>query len=135
MSEKILYTKEHEWVVVKDNIVRVGISDYAQNELGDVVFVDLPELGDVVEEGEGFAVVESVKAVSDIYAPVSGEIVTINEELEDSPELINESPLDRGWLVEIKVDGVGQTGDLMNQQEYKAFLKGFSHALYSPYSR
>jgi glycine cleavage system H protein len=124
MSEKILYTKEHEWVVVKDNIVRVGISDYAQNELGDVVFVDLPELGDVVEEGEGFAVVESVKAVSDIYAPVSGEIVTINEELEDSPELINESPLDRGWLVEIKVDGVAQTGDLMNQQEYEAFLKG-----------
>ena len=124
MSEKILYTKEHEWVVVKDNIVWVGISDYAQNELGDVVFVDLPELGDVVEEGEGFAVVESVKAVSDIYAPVSGEIVTINEELEDSPELINESPLDRGWLVEIKVDGVAQTGDLMNQQEYEAFLKG-----------
>ena len=124
MSEKILYTKEHEWVVVKDNIVRVGISDYAQNELGDVVFVDLPELGDVAEEGEGFAVVESVKAVSDIYAPVSGEIVTINEELEDSPELINESPLDRGWLVEIKVDGVAQTGDLMNQQEYEAFLNG-----------
>lgn len=124
MSEKIMYTKEHEWVVVKGNIVRVGISDYAQNELGDVVFVDLPELGDVVEEGEGFAVVESVKAVSDVYAPVSGEIVAVNEELEDSPELINESPHDRGWIVEIRVDGVAQTGDLMNQQEYETFLKG-----------
>ncbi|NMA61848.1 MAG: glycine cleavage system protein GcvH [Firmicutes bacterium] len=124
MSEKILYTKEHEWVIVKDNIVRVGISDFAQSELGDVVFVDLPEVGDVVEEGEGFAVVESVKAVSDIYAPVGGEIVAVNEELEDSPELINESPLERGWIAEIKVEGVAQTGDLMNQQEYEAFLKG-----------
>lgn len=124
MSEKILYTKEHEWVIVKDNIVRVGISDFAQSELGDVVFVDLPEVGDVVEEGEGFAVVESVKAVSDIYAPVGGEIVAVNEELEDSPELINESPLERGWIAEIKVEGMAQTGDLMNQQEYEAFLKG-----------
>lgn len=124
MSEKLLYTKEHEWLLVKGDIVRVGISDFAQNELGDVVFVDLPDLGDTVEEGEGFAVVESVKAVSDIYAPVSGEIVAINEELEDSPELINESPLEQGWIVEIKVEGVGQTGDLMNPQEYEAFLKG-----------
>lgn len=124
MSEKILYTKEHEWVIVKGDVVRIGISDFAQNELGDVVFVDLPDVGDQVEEGEGFAVVESVKAVSDIYAPVGGEIVAINEELEDSPELINESPLERGWIAEIKVEGVAQTGDLMNQQEYEAFLKG-----------
>lgn len=124
MSGKILYTKEHEWVIVKGDVVRIGISDFAQNELGDVVFVDLPDVGDQVEEGEGFAVVESVKAVSDIYAPVGGEIVAINEELEDSPELINESPLERGWIAEIKVEGVAQTGDLMNQQEYEAFLKG-----------
>lgn len=124
MSEKILFTKEHEWLVVKDNIVRIGISDYAQNEIGDVVFVDLPEIGDQVEEGEGFAVVESVKAVSDIYAPVNGEIVAVNEALDDSPELVNESPLDRGWIAEIKVNGVAQTGDFMNQQEYEKFLKG-----------
>lgn len=124
MSEKLLYTKEHEWVLVKGNIIRVGISDYAQNELGDVVFVDLPEVGDHVEEGEGFAALESVKAVSDVYAPVSGKIVAINEALEESPELVNESPLDEGWIVEIEVDGVAQTGDLMNQQEYEEFLKG-----------
>lgn len=124
MSEKILFTKEHEWVLVKGNIIRVGISDYAQNELGDVVFVDLPTVGDRVEEGEGFAVLESVKAVSDVYAPVSGEIVAVNENLEDSPELVNESPMDRGWIVEIEVEGMAQTGDLMNQQEYEAFLKG-----------
>ncbi|NLJ81081.1 MAG: glycine cleavage system protein GcvH [Firmicutes bacterium] len=123
VSKKYLYTKEHEWVVVKGEIVQVGISDYAQDELGDVVFVDLPEVGDQVEEGEGFAVVESVKAVSDIYAPVSGEITAVNEALEDSPELINESPLEEGWIVEIKIDGSAQIGDLMNQQEYEEFLK------------
>jgi len=124
MSEKLLYTKEHEWVLVKGSVVRVGISDYAQNELGDIVFVDLPSVGDVVEEGEGFAVLESVKAVSDVYAPVSGRIVAVNEALEDSPELINESPLDKGWIAEIKLDDAAQVGDLMNEQEYAEYLKG-----------
>ncbi|MGI6626641.1 MAG: glycine cleavage system protein GcvH [Limnochordia bacterium] len=124
MNEQLRFTKEHEWVLVKGNIIRVGISDYAQNELGDIVFVDLPSIGDVVEEGEGIAVLESVKAVSDVYAPVSGEIVAINEALEESPELVNESPFEAGWIVEIEVAGVAQTGDLMNQQEYEAFLKG-----------
>lgn len=124
MSENLLYTKEHEWVLVKGNVVRVGISDYAQNELGDIVFADLPEVDAQVEEGEGFAALESVKAVSDIYAPVSGKIVAVNEALDESPELVNESPLDEGWIVEIETDGVTQTGDLMNQQEYEEFLKG-----------
>lgn len=124
MKEKLLFTKEHEWVLVKGDVVRVGISEFAQSELGDVVFVDLPEVGDEVEEGEGFAVVESVKAVADVYAPVGGEVVKINEELEDSPELVNESPYDLGWIAEIKVEGVAQTGDLMNFQEYEEFLKG-----------
>lgn len=124
MSENLLYTKEHEWVLVKGNVVRVGISDYAQNELGDIVFADLPEVDAQVEEGEGFAALESVKAVSDIYAPVSGKIVAVNEALDESPELVNESPLDEGWIVEIETDGVTQTGDLMNQQEYEKFLKG-----------
>ncbi|NLM40970.1 MAG: glycine cleavage system protein GcvH [Firmicutes bacterium] len=124
MSEKLLYTKEHEWVLVKGNIVRIGISDYAQNELGDIVFVDLPSVGDWVEEGEGFCALESVKAVSDVYAPVSGKVVAVNEELEDSPELINESPLDKGWIVEIEVEGTPQVGDLMSEQEYAEYLKG-----------
>ncbi|NMB21730.1 MAG: glycine cleavage system protein GcvH [Firmicutes bacterium] len=123
MSEQLRFTKEHEWLLVKGDVIRIGISDYAQNELGDIVFVDLPSVGDTVEEGEGIAALESVKAVSDVYSPVSGEVVAVNEELEDSPELVNESPLDQGWIVEIKVDGVAQTGDLMNKQEYEAFLK------------
>lgn len=124
MSEKRLYTKEHEWVVVKGSIVRIGVSDYAQNELGDIVFVELPSVGDVVEEGEGFAVLESVKAVSDVYAPVSGRVVAVNEALEDSPELINESPLDEGWIAEIEIDDTAQVGDLMSEQEYMEYLKG-----------
>ena len=123
MSEQLRFTKEHEWILVKGDVVRIGISDYAQSELGDIVFVDLPSVGDHVEEGEGFAALESVKAVSDVYSPVAGEIAAVNEELEDSPELVNESPLDAGWIVEIKVDGVVQLDDLMNKEEYEAFLK------------
>ncbi len=124
MSEKrLLFTKEHEWVLVEGNIARVGITDYAQNELGDVVFVDLPAEGDTVEEGEGFAVVESVKAVSDVYSPVSGTVVKVNEELESSPELINESPLDKGWIAEIEIAEGTQLDDLMNAEEYQAFIK------------
>ncbi|MDI9486192.1 MAG: glycine cleavage system protein GcvH [Bacillota bacterium] len=123
MSEQLRFTKEHEWILVKGDVVRIGISDYAQSELGDIVFVDLPSVGDHVEEGEGFAALESVKAVSDVYSPVAGEIAAVNEELEDSPELVNESPMDAGWIVEIKVDGVVQLDDLMNKEEYEAFLK------------
>ena len=119
MSEQLRFTKEHEWILVKGDVVRIGISDYAQSELGDIVFVDLPDVGDHVEEGEGFAALESVKAVSDVYSPVGGEITAINEELEDSPELVNESPMDRGWIVEIKVDGVVQVDDLMNKESMK----------------
>ncbi|SRR5690554_1416578 len=124
MSEKgLLFTKDHEWVRVQGKVVVVGITDYAQDELGDVVFVDLPSVGDQVEEGEGFAVVESVKAVSDIYAPVSGTIVKVNTELEDSPELINESPYEQGWIVEIELAEGTQLDDLMSEEEYEAFIK------------
>ncbi|HHT74083.1 MAG TPA: glycine cleavage system protein GcvH [Firmicutes bacterium] len=124
MSEKrMLFTKDHEWVLVEGTIARIGITEYAQNELGDVVFVDLPTVGDTVEEGEGFAVVESVKAVSDVYAPVGGTVVKVNEELESSPELINESPFDQGWIAEIEIAEGTQLDDLMNAEEYKAFIK------------
>ena len=110
-------------VLVEGTIARIGITEYAQNELGDVVFVDLPTVGDTVEEGEGFAVVESVKAVSDVYAPVGGTVVKVNEELESSPELINESPFDQGWIAEIEIAEGTQLDDLMNAEEYKAFIK------------
>ena len=121
MSEKrMLFTKDHEWVLVEGTIARIGITEYAQNELGDVVFVDLPTVGDTVEEGEGFAVVESVKAVSDVYAPVGGTVVKVNEELESSPELINESPFDQGWIAEIEIaeDSIGRSHECGGIQSF-----------------
>lgn len=118
-----LYTKDHEWIQMKDKVARIGITEYAQNELGDVVFVELPEEETIVEEGEGFAVVESVKAVSDVYAPLSGKVVGINEALEDSPELVNESPFDEGWIVELEITDESQLKDLMTADEYDAFLE------------
>jgi glycine cleavage system H protein len=100
VPDNLSYTKDHEWMLVKDDgKVRIGITDHAQDALSDVVFVELPEIGSKFSEGEAMAVAESVKAASDIYAPVSGEIVEVNDKLEESPELINESPYDFGWMV------------------------------------
>ena len=100
VPDNLSYTKDHEWMLVKDDgKVRIGITDYAQDALSDVVFVELPEIGSKFSEGDAMAVAESVKAASDIYAPVSGEIVEVNDKLEESPELINESPYEFGWMV------------------------------------
>ncbi|PLX84159.1 MAG: glycine cleavage system protein H [Desulfuromonas sp.] len=121
--EDLKYTEEHEWVLPEDDLVAVGITDYAQDALGDVVFVELPEVGVVLEAGKAFGVVESVKAVSDIYAPLSGEVVEINEELTDTPELINTSPYEDGWMIKIKVTDPGEVEDLMDAEAYQAFLE------------
>jgi len=119
----LMYTKDHEWVKeVSDNVVRIGITDFAQDQLGDVVFVELPELNTRVNKGEAFSVVESVKAASDVYSPVTGTIVAVNTELEENPELINESPYDRGWIVEVKLDEL-DFSDLMTAKEYESYLK------------
>ena len=116
-----LYAKSHEWVVVDGDTATVGISDFAQSELGDLVFVNLPEPGDAVEAGEPFADVESVKAVSDIYSPVSGTVAEINEELLDAPEMINEDA-NAAWF--IKVEGVSaQADELLSPEEYEAFCE------------
>jgi len=121
--DDLKYTEEHEWVLPEDDLVAVGITDYAQDALGDVVFVELPEVGVVLEAGKAFGVVESVKAVSDIYAPLSGEVVEINEELPDTPELINTSPYEDGWMIKIKVTDPGEVEDLMDAEAYQAFLE------------
>ena len=100
IPEDLSYTKDHEWILIEDNgNVKVGITDYAQDSLSDVVFVDLPEVGDEFSKDDSMAVAESVKAASDIYAPISGKVVQINQKLEESPELVNESPYDSGWIV------------------------------------
>jgi glycine cleavage system H protein len=117
------YNEEHEWIRVEGDEGVVGISDYAQDQLSDVVYVELPEEGDVFERGDVFAVVESVKAASDVYTPVGGEIIEINEELEDSPELVNSDPYGEAWLVRISIADPDELEDLMDADAYKAFIE------------
>ena len=120
MEETLLFAKSHEWVLDnEDGTVTIGISEQAQSLLGDIVFVDLPEVGDEIEAGESFSLVESVKAASDIYAPITGEIIEINEELEDSPELINEQPYDAGWIAKVKLSDASELDNLMNFEAYQ----------------
>ncbi|WED24543.1 glycine cleavage system protein GcvH [Vibrio sp. JC009] len=124
MDMTLKFAESHEWV--KDNgdgTVTIGISDHAQKMLGDVVFVDLPEVEDEIEAGESFSLVESVKAASDIYAPVTGEIVEINEELEDSPELINDEPYENGWIVRVKLSDPEELSDLKGAEEYQESIE------------
>jgi glycine cleavage system H protein len=121
--EELKYTEEHEWVMIEDEVVTVGITDFAQDQLGDVVFVELPAVGTIVEVGKPFGVVESVKAVSDVYAPVSGEVVEINEELPDSPETINTSPYDDGWMIKIKLSVPAELDGLLDVEAYQEFIE------------
>ncbi|CDT34686.1 glycine cleavage system protein GcvH [Vibrio coralliirubri] len=124
MDNTLKFADSHEWV--KDNgdgTVTIGISEHAQEMLGDVVFVDLPDTNDEIEAGESFSLVESVKAASDIYAPISGEIVEINEELEDSPELINEEPYEGGWIVKVKMSDASELNNLKDAEEYLSSIE------------
>jgi len=117
--EDLYYTSSHEWLKLDDNAVAtVGISDFAQSELGDVVYVELPEAGSMVNARDEVSVIESVKTASDIYAPVSGEIVAVNEELENSPESVNTSPYDDGWLFKIKLSDESELDDLLSAEAY-----------------
>ncbi|SDO41651.1 glycine cleavage system protein GcvH [Alkalicoccus daliensis] len=117
------YSEEHEWVKDEDGKVRIGITDFAQSELGDIVFVELPEVGDELEADEPFGSVESVKTVSELYAPISGKVVEINEELEDSPELVNESPHDRAWMIVIDPSNPEEMDELMDADAYQEMIE------------
>ena len=116
------FTKDHEWVLVDGDIATVGISGYAAEQLGDVVFVEVPEVGKTVKQGEGLAVVESVKAASDVYAPVSGEVVEANGQLSDAPETVNAVPEAGGWFAKIKLSNPAEVDALMDRTAYEAFL-------------
>jgi glycine cleavage system H protein len=119
VKDDLKYTKTHEWLKVKDNKAIVGITDHAQAELTDIVYVELPTVGKTVKKGEEICVVESVKSVSEIYAPVSGKIVGVNKKLEDSPETINKSPYGDGWLVELEIKDKSEVDSLMDAKSYK----------------
>lgn len=124
LPEDIRYSENHEWAKEVDGNIRVGLDDYAQDQLGEIVYVELPEVGDEVKQGDDLGSVESVKAVSMIYAPVSGEIIAINDELEDAPELVNESCYGQGWIAEIKTDSPEELDSLMDAADYLDSLKG-----------
>ena len=116
------YTKEHEWVKVEGDKVRIGISDFAQEELGDIVFVELPEVGDTITADEPFGSVESVKTVSELYAPISGTVVEVNGELDDNPEYVNESPYEKAWMVVIEPDDASEVENLMTAEQYEEMV-------------
>ena len=116
------YSKEHEWVANEEATATVGITDYAQEQLGEIVFVELPAVGDTVSKDDPFGVIESVKAASDIYAPVSGTVVEVNEDLPESPEVINEDPYGDGWLIKVRVSDPDELEDLMNGEEYEEMV-------------
>ena len=120
--DDLKYTREHEWVRIKGKKAVVGITDYAQKELGDVVYVELPEVGDEVVHDEQFGVIESVKTVSDLFSPLTGEVVKVNEELEDRPELVNEDPYIDGWMIQIELSEPNEVGKLLSSEDYEEYV-------------
>lgn len=116
------YLDSHEWVRLENDLAVIGLSDFAQDSLSDIVYVELPEIGDELEKGDSLGVVESVKAASDVYMPIGGSVVAVNRALEDSPELINQDPFGEGWLIKIKPGDLDELDALMGAEEYKAFL-------------
>lgn len=121
------FTKTHEWVLIDADIATVGITDYAQKELGDIVFVELPSVGGATVQGNQCITVESTKAAAEVYAPLSGEIVAVNSDLQDKPQLVNESPFERGWMIKIKIQDVAQLSCLLDKDAYDAFAAEESH--------
>ena len=119
---ELKYTKEHEWIRVEGEEAVVGITDYAQSQLGDIVFVECETVGDALEAGETFGTIEAVKTVSDLYLPVAGEVLEFNEELEGEPELVNKDPYGKGWIVKIKISDETQLDGLLNADAYKAII-------------
>ncbi len=121
--EELKYTNDHEWAHVEGDVLVMGITDYAQDSLGEIVYIELPSEGDEITKGDPFGAVESTKAVSDLYAPVSGDVVEVNEALLDSPELINTDPYGEGWIIKVKVYDLGELDDLMDFVDYNNFIE------------
>ena len=122
LPNHLLYTKEHEWIEFKDDLAIVGITDYAQSQLGDVIFVEFPQIGANLDIGSSFGEIEAVKTVSDLFAPISGNVISINDEIEDTPDLVNTDPYGEGWLIKISPTIKEQKEKLMDADEYKKFI-------------
>ena len=124
--DELYYTKEHIWVKIENDVATIGITDYAQSQLGDVVFIELPEAGREVESGEVIATAESIKAVSEIYSPLTGKIISINEDLANEPSLINSDPYGDGWICDIQMKDLTEIEDLMTADDYRAYLEAIT---------
>ncbi len=124
IPSELKYTKDHEWIKIEENIATVGITDFAQGELGDIVYVDVDTLDDTVAEGEVFGSVEAVKTVSDLFMPLTGEVIEFNETLEDEPELVNTDPYDKGWMIKIDILDSSQIENLLDAEAYKKIIAG-----------
>jgi glycine cleavage system H protein len=118
----LMYTNDHEWAKFEDSIVTIGITDFAQGELGDIIFVELPEVGQIVEKDEAFGTIEAVKTVTDLLAPFSGKIIEINDEIEDSPEFVNEDCYGKGWFVKIEIANLSEKDKLLSVEDYQAII-------------
>lgn len=123
IPEDLLYTEEHEWVYIEGDVGIIGITDYAQGELGDVVFVELPHVGDHIQQMEPFGSIEAVKTVSDLFAPVSGEVIEVNTNLENNPQLINQDPYGEGWIIKVKLSNMKQTEELITADDYHNLIE------------
>lgn len=122
IPENLKYTKDHEWVLVDGDVVTIGITDFAQGELGDIVFVEIETEGETIDKEEVFGTIEAVKTVSDLYMPVTGEIIEVNADLEDNPEVVNQDPYGGGWMVKIKLSDTSEVDTLISAEDYKALL-------------
>ena len=122
IPEKLLYTKEHEWVKKEDGQVTIGITDFAQSQLGDIIFLELPEVGQKIVSGEPFGEIEAVKTVSELYAPINGTIIEINEDLEDNPDNINQDCYGSGWIIKVELDGALDKDNLLNHKDYGSMI-------------
>jgi len=124
IPKELLYTQEHEWILFDDsaNVATIGITDYAQGELGDIVFIELPSVGDTVKHMDPFGTIEAVKAVSDLFSPITGEVVEVNLLLQDQPELINQDPYDKGWMIRVKISDNSELDSLMSPDDYKKHI-------------
>lgn len=124
IPEELKFSEQHEWISLESGVGTIGITDYAQSELGDIVFVELPEVGEVLEKGQSFGTVEAVKTVEDLYCPVSGEVIEVNETLEETAEQVNSDPYSDGWMIKVRIDNAGELEELLSPDGYREFIEG-----------
>ena len=122
ITDSLLYTNDHEWIKIEENQAIIGITDFAQSELGDIVFIEFPDVGDTFQKGDTIGTIEAVKTVADLYAPVSGKILELNLELDDNVELINSDPIGKGWLIKMELSNPGETSDLLSAEDYRKLV-------------